>query len=53
MHIACKANETNTKNKSFKEARCRCNGEVIVMYLVYRYSLDQAKNVLNVTKWQH
>ena len=33
MHIATKTNETVTKNKSFKKARCRCNGKVIIMYL--------------------
>ena len=26
-------NETTAKNKSFKKARCHCNGKVTVMYL--------------------
>ena len=33
MHIATKTNETNTKNKSFQKARCRCNGKVIIKHL--------------------
>ena len=28
-----KTYEINPKNKSFKKARCRCNGKVIIMYL--------------------
>ena len=58
MHIATKANETNTKNKTFKTARCHCNRKVIIMYLPISkflifstYSLDQAENVLSVTSF--
>ena len=32
MHIATKTNETNTKSKSFKKARCLCNRKVIIMF---------------------
>ena len=35
MYIATKTKETNTKNKSFKKVRCRCNGKVIIMYLSF------------------
>ena len=31
MHIVNKTNEINTKNKSFKKARGRCDGKVIIM----------------------
>ena len=33
MHITTKTSERNTKNKSFKKARCSCNGKIIIMYL--------------------
>ena len=33
IHIATKTNETNTKKKSFKTARCCCDGKVIIMSL--------------------
>ena len=57
MHVVSKTNEINTKNKFFKKAGCRCNEKVITMHLfitkcilLYTYSSDQAKNVLNMTK---
>ena len=61
MHIATKTNETNTNNNSFKEAKCRCNRKAIIekshfqvfYILLYIYSSDEAKSVLNVTKSQH
>ena len=31
MHIATETKEINTKNKSFKKARGRCDGKVIIM----------------------
>ena len=31
MHIATKANETNTKNKSFKKAICLYNGKIVII----------------------
>ena len=51
-------NERNTKSKAFKKARCRCyksNYNVFIYYqvffiLVYTYSLDQDKIVLNDNK---
>ena len=52
-------NEKNMKNKYFfKKTRCPCNGKLILLFidfqefyvLLYTYSLDQAKNVLRVTK---
>ena len=51
MHIATKTNETNTKSKSFKKVKCRCNGKVIIIHfqvfyiLLYTYRLEQIKNV--------
>ena len=46
------------KKKSFKKAKCRCNGKVIINFQVlyiffYTYSLHHAKSVLNVIKSQH
>ena len=59
IHIAIKANETNT-TKNLLKARCHCNGKVITMYLCipksivfcFTHILGQAKNVPNITKSQ-
>ena len=32
IHIATKANETNTEKKSFKKARCCCNKKVTIEF---------------------
>ena len=61
MHVAIKKNEKkkkkNKKNKYFFEkTRCHCNGKLILPYyrnMLYKYSLDPAKNVLHVTKLRH
>ena len=54
-----------TKSKSFKKARYRSYGKVIIINykvfihfqvfynLLYTYGLDQTKNLLNLTKSQH
>ena len=35
MHIAIKANETNTKTNLLKNARYLCNGKAIITYLSF------------------
>ena len=62
MLIAAKTSETNTKNKSFKKLdvvkKWKSDHNVFIHFqvfyiLLYKYSLEQAKNVLNVAKSQH